>query len=69
VRLDGGEVGIVYQVNPAAPRQPGVLVVRDAAGEPIEAPRRIDLAADDPSPAIVEVLDAEAAGVDPFDYL
>jgi putative nucleotidyltransferase with HDIG domain len=69
VRLDGGEVGIVYHVNPAAPRQPGILVVRDAAGEPIDTPRRIDLAADDPSPAIVEVLDAEAAGVDPFDYL
>jgi putative nucleotidyltransferase with HDIG domain len=69
VRLDSGEVGIVYQVNPAAPRQPGVLVVRDAAGEPIDTPRRIDLAVDDPSPTIVEVLDAEAVGVDPFDYL
>jgi len=71
VRLNNDEVGIVYQANPDALRQPAVLVVHAADGTKLGTPGRVDLA----SPAggeeltVAEVLAAEDAGVDPFDYL
>ncbi len=71
VRLDNDEVGIVYQANPDALRQPAVLVVRGADGTKLGAPRRVDLASSNGSETltVTEVLAAEDAGVDPFDYL
>lgn len=71
VRLDNGEVAIAYQTNPEALERPAVLVVRDASGNRLTSPRRVDLASQDggKSLAVAEVLDAEIAEVDPFDYL
>ena len=71
VRLDSGEVGIVYQANPDALRQPRVLIVHDAEAQELDTPEQLDLAAEEngSSSAITEVLDAEETGVEPFDYL
>ncbi len=71
VKLNSGEVGIVYQANAEALRRPRVLVVHDADARKLDAPRQIDLAAaESGSPSsITEVLDADEAGVEPFDYL
>ena len=71
VRLDSGEVGIVYQANPEALRQPRILIVHDAEARQLDTPKQVDLAAAENggSSAITEVLDAEEAGVEPFDYL
>ncbi|MCH7826021.1 MAG: HD domain-containing protein [Acidobacteria bacterium] len=71
VRLDNNEVGIVYRANPDALRQPAVLVVHGADGTKLGAPRRVDLASSNGSEklTVAEVLAAEDAGVDPFDYL
>ena len=68
VRLSNGETAIVYKPNPDALRRPGVLVVHDAAGEKLVAPRHTDLA-DHDDLSVAAILDAEEAGVDPFDYL
>jgi len=71
VRLDNGETGIVYQSNPDALNKPAVLVINDGAGNKLKRPRRTDLAhqTGDGQVSVAEVLDAEAAGLDPFDYL
>lgn len=71
VRLDNDEAGIVFRTNPEALDRPGVLIVRDAAGNKLDAPRRVELAelGGDERMAVAEVLDADAAGIDPFDYL
>ena len=71
VRLSNDEVGIVYRANPDALRQPAVLVVHGADGTKLGTPRRVDLATSDGGEelTVAEVLAAEDAGVDPFDYL
>ena len=71
VRLDNDEVGIVYRANPDALRQPTVLVVNSADGTKLGTPRLVDLASSNDSEelTVAEVLAAEEAGVDPFDYL
>ncbi|MGD8330496.1 MAG: HD domain-containing protein [Acidobacteriota bacterium] len=71
VLLDSGEIAIVYRANPEALERPAVLVVRDASGSHLATPRRIDLSRRDDGRrrAVAEVLDAEVAEVDPFDYL
>lgn len=71
VRLSNGETAIVYKTNPDGLRRPAVLVVRGADGGKLVAPRRTDLANPDDcgNLSVDAVLDAEEAGVDPFDYL
>ncbi len=71
VRLSNGETAIVYKTNPDALRRPGVLVVRGADGDKLAAPRHTDLADrnDCGDLSVASVLDAEEAGIDPFDYL
>ena len=71
VRLSNGETAIVYKTNPDALRRPGVLVVHDADGDKLVAPRHTDLADHDDGGnlSVAAILDAEEAGVDPFDYL
>jgi HD-GYP domain-containing protein (c-di-GMP phosphodiesterase class II) len=71
VRLSNGETAIVYQTNPDALHRPGVLVVHGADGGKLVAPRRVNLAdrEDSGDLSVAATLDAEEAGVDPFDYL
>lgn len=71
VRLSNGETAIVYKTNPDALRRPAVLVVHGADGGKLIAPRRTDLANHDDCRdlSVAAILDAEEAGVDPFDYL
>ncbi len=74
VRLHTGEVGVVYQTNPDELERPHVLLVHGSDERPLDPPRRIDLTELGPdnktfTRSIVEVLDAESAGLDPFDYL
>jgi len=71
VRLDNGETGVVYRTDPEALRHPSVLIVKGADGNKLDAPRRTELSNADGGDrlSVAEVLDAEDAGVDPFDYL
>jgi HD-GYP domain-containing protein (c-di-GMP phosphodiesterase class II) len=43
IELNGGEVGIVVTQNPAMRLQPRVVVIEDAAGNPLEPQKLIDL--------------------------
>ena len=69
VRLQSGDVGIVYQTNPDEPRKPHVLLVRHEDDSRYEPPQRLNLGESDGQGHVAEVLDAEAVEVDPFDYL
>ncbi|MFQ5742970.1 MAG: HD-GYP domain-containing protein [Acidobacteriota bacterium] len=72
VQLGEGEIGVVYQSNPDALKRPRILLVRDKQEQVLDPPRRIDLneAGNGGYPyAIAEAVEAEAVGVDPFDYL
>jgi putative nucleotidyltransferase with HDIG domain len=74
VRLHTGEVGVVYQANPDHLERPHVLLVQSNDHRALDPPRRVDLTDLGPDEktfkrSIVEVLDAESAGLDPFDYL
>jgi HD-GYP domain-containing protein (c-di-GMP phosphodiesterase class II) len=69
VRLAGGEHAFVRGSNPTRPLFPELLVVFDAALQPIP-PRLLAAAAAVSGPlAIVEALDASSLGIDPMDYL
>lgn len=72
IELEGGELAIVVQTNPDELRQPHVLVVRDAAGRPLQTPRRIDLSERRNgrfTSLVARFVDSEEVGLDPFDYL
>ena len=71
VRLDSDEVAVVYETNPDALRHPHVLVVTGPEGNTLEAPYKLDMSdpAERPAVDVTAVLDADEAGVDPFDYL
>jgi putative nucleotidyltransferase with HDIG domain len=70
VRLSNGATAIVYRTDSDALDRPGVLFVRDEDGEHLESPYRLELVdADEGELSVSAVLDAESAGVDPFDYL
>ncbi len=74
VRLHTREVGVVYQANPDDLERPRVLLVHGNDERLLDPPRRVDLTDLGPdnktfTRSIVEVLDAESAGLDPFDYL
>ncbi len=43
VRLNTGEIGVVEEVTPTAPLRPVVLVTRDAQGQLLPTPRRVNL--------------------------
>jgi putative nucleotidyltransferase with HDIG domain len=74
VRLHTGELGVVYKTNPEELERPHLLLVRDPEDRPLDPPRRVDLTerggdAEVFERSIVEVVDAESVGLDPFDYL
>ena len=69
VRLDSGELAVSYANNPGAPDRPQVLLVRDQEGRPLDEPAAVNLAKDGATHAIAEVVDGEAAGINPVDYL
>jgi hypothetical protein len=70
VRLDGGEVGIVWRANrdPERLDRPHVRLLLDPSGQPLAAADVVDLAARDARGfvrSIAAVLDAEPLGVTP----
>jgi len=71
VRLDTAEIAVVFENNADDLHRPRVLVVQDADGRKLDAPQKLDLASpqDGARVGIELVVDAEEAGVDPFDYL
>ncbi len=70
VRLDTGEVGVVYRQNHAELIRPWVRLVRKASGEPFTPPVDADLTQPDPegekpfARTIATTLDAAQAGID-----
>lgn len=68
VRLDDGSLALVHAINPEALRKPRVLRLRDAAGTRLTRPEPLDLMRPG-GPEIVDVVDAEEAGLEPLDYL
>jgi putative nucleotidyltransferase with HDIG domain len=74
VRLHTGELGVVCKTNPDDLERPYLLLVHDHEDRPLDPPRQIDLTERSPDAetferSIVEVVDAESVGLDPFDYL
>jgi hypothetical protein len=74
VRFHTGELGIVFKTNPGDLERPHALLVHDTDDRPLDPPRQVDLTALGPDGetferTIVDVVEAEGAGLDPFDYL
>jgi len=73
VRLDTGELALVYHVDPAAPRRPLVKVIRAADGSAIPGGKIIDLGECDGSGAwprsIAGTVDAVSLGIKVSSYL
>lgn len=69
VRLDDGACAITYRPNPEDLRRPRVLIVCNPAGHRIDPPESADLGNGASHRSIIEVIDSEQAGIDPFDYL
>lgn len=67
IRLSDSRIAVSHATNLLDPERPRVWVVRDAAGEEIEPPVGLDLAASGVD--VAEVVDPEQVDVDPVDYL
>lgn len=68
VRLTDGSIAVAEKANPDDKERPLVVVIRSADGRDLEPPRPLDLYRD-PSVAVAEVVDGDAIGIDPFDYV
>lgn len=68
LRLSDDRVAVSLRSSPVDVRRPEVLIVRDAQGQPVEPPEALELAATE-AVAVAAVLDPDAVGIDPLDYL
>lgn len=68
VELSDGSTALSVAASPVLPERPKALVLADGGGDLLEPPLPLDLSLA-PDPVPVRSLDADAVGIDPFDYL
>jgi HD-GYP domain-containing protein (c-di-GMP phosphodiesterase class II) len=73
VRLETEEIGVVTHEHPTDPFRPQVKLIRDRAGQPIEASPLVNTwerdGRGDYTWAVVEAVDPDVAGIDPLQYM
>ncbi|MEW6409651.1 MAG: HD-GYP domain-containing protein [Nitrospirota bacterium] len=74
VRLDTGEIGIVYRLNPDAPLRPQIRLLFDEKGVKIEEVRLANLSDKDSSSgryirSIISTIEPAVVGIEPAEYL
>jgi putative nucleotidyltransferase with HDIG domain len=69
LRLKSGRLAVSFATNPRTPELPQVVIVRNAAGDPVTEGDRLNLADADEADTIDELVSANDVGIEPVNYL